>query len=241
MSETETIVVLDTETTGLDPAEGAALLELAWVPLELDPETGAWTYGHADYALIRHDGPIPPEARAVHHIGPADVAAGAEGVTERDAMLGQILQAETPELIYCAHNRKFDAAFLPELASRMTICTFRVARHLWPEAPSHANQVLRYWLGAEPPASLLRGLAPHRGLYDAAVTSAILLRALETHTPDQLARLTAQPLLLRTCQFRKHRGTPWAEVPKDYLRWMRREGVGRDDEDLQHTIDHYLG
>ena len=44
--------------------------------------------------------------------------------------------------------------------------------------------------------------------------------------------LARQPVVLRTCDFGKHAGKLWSEVPKSYLEWM----LGQDfDEDKAHT------
>lgn len=247
----DTIVVVDTETSGLSPTEGAELLEVAWVPLTLENGAWGWTEGAEGCTFVEHEGEIPPQARAVHHISPDDVAPGAERCSPTDVVVGDMLRAETPELTYAAHNAAFDRQFLP--LGRPFICTLQCAKHLWPEAPAYGNQVLRYWLGCEPPADLLkerfrdeedmpavRPLAPHRALYDAAVTAAVLLRMLGGRSAEELVELTVRPVLLRTCQFNKHRGTPWAEVPRDYLRWIARTPDMMRDPDLAHTVAHYL-
>lgn len=242
MSDIDTIVVLDTETTGMAPQEGDALLEIAGVVLGLadDRETDeGWCYNHHFSWMIEHVGEIPPTARAVHHISPDMVAPGAPNVTARDEAVGQMLQAESPHIFYAAHNSPFDMGFLPEL-TRPWIDTLQCARHIWPDAPGYGNQVLRYWLGLEPDPALLEGLAPHRALYDTAVTAELLRTMLRDHSAEELVRLSTTPLLLVTCNFKKYRGTPWSEVPRDYLRWMVRENVGADDPNLQHTIRHYL-
>jgi exodeoxyribonuclease X len=160
----------------------------------------------------------------------------------RGIAIGQLKAAEQPgTMLYAAHNAKFDMKFLPEL-SLAFIDTYQCARHLYPESPKMGNQVLRYHLNAEPPKEMLAGMAPHRALYDAACTGAILLRMLATgRTPANLLQLSQTPVLLATCNFGKHKGQPWAEVPLDYLRWVARENdIYRNDSDVRHTVDHYL-
>lgn len=235
-----TVVVLDTETSGLDPAEGAALLETAYVTL--DDFGGGWHYGRggtygSDY--IAYEGEIPPQARAVHHISPDDVRPGAQGVVTKDEWLHGILAAEVPgEMVYAAHNAAFDRRFLPELTLPW-ICTYRCACHIWPDAPAHSNQVLRYYLGVNPPAKMMEGLAPHRALYDAAVTAAILQLMLREHNIQQLLHLTDQPVLQTRVRFGKHRGELWSEVPRDYVAWIVRRGDF--DDDVMYTARHTLG
>lgn len=235
--EISTIVVVDTETTGFDPAT-SALLEVGWVPVD---RKGAPIEGAADWSFCEYEGEIPAEARAVHHIGPKDVARGAPRCLPAEVVVGDILRAEVPgEMVYAAHNAAFDRGFLPDLTLPF-ICTFRCARHIWPDAPSHKNQVLRYWLGVEPDPSLLVGLDAHRAQYDAAVTAAILGRMLERHSPEELVGMTSRPVLLRRFSFGKHKDEPVEKIPRDYLAWMRRSGNWRDDVDVSHTLQHHLG
>jgi exodeoxyribonuclease X len=238
-SSIDTIVVCDTETTGMDPAEGAALLEVAWVVL--DRRAGVWQYGEAAAFYVEHEGAIPAEARAVHHISPEDVRPGADNALPRGNIVSSMLGAETPELCYAYHNAAFDTKFLPEL-KKPALCTYRASMHIYPTAPRHGNQVLRYWMNAEPPAHLLAGLAPHRALYDAAVTAAVLLRMLDSHSAEELVRLSGEPILLDTVRFGKHKGAKWSELPRDYLRWLRdKSDMCREDRDVDHTVRHYLG
>jgi exodeoxyribonuclease X len=238
------ICVLDTETTGLDPAAGDWVCEVAWAVL--NTENGAVGH-HASRLCFGGDGKIPPVARAVHHIHPA-------------WLIGQPTVAEVLARYdwrdvdyFAAHSAPFDRSFVGSLlpANKPWIDTCRAARHVWPEAPAYGNQVLRYWLGAEPDLTGLgrAELAPHRALYDVCCTAAILKRMLDhvaavekwvdpDRAPGHLVWLSDQPVLQRTCGFGKHRGTPWSAVPRDYLQWILRSDI--DDPDVIHTARHYL-
>lgn len=233
-----TIVVLDTETTDLDPTNGAEICEIGWVVLDL--EATGWVYGDSFSTLVETAAPFAPAARANHHIDPRECQPGMNCLT-RDSIIHDMLAAEVPgEMLYAAHNAPFDMKFLPEL-ELPAIDTYQVARHLWPDAPKFSNQVLRYWLKAEPPYEFLHGIAPHRALYDAACTAALMLKALETHSPEELLRLSTTPILLKTCNFGKHANKPWAEVPTDYLMWMvRANDMYQKDAELRYTVDYYL-
>jgi exodeoxyribonuclease X len=237
----DTIVVLDTETTGLSPAEGAELCEIAWVSLNL--EGGRWVFGPgASTFFVETFAEFDPAARAAHHINPAWCQPGAPNCAPKGIIIGSMKAMERPgQMLYAAHNAPYDAAFLPEL-SLAYIDTYQCARHLWPNAPKHTNQTLRYWLKAEPPAHLLKGQAAHRALYDAACTAAILVRMLDQKTPADLVRLSNTPMLLETVKFGKHDGQPWSTVPHSYLSWMvRASDMYTKDRDIKHTVDHYLG
>lgn len=233
----EIISVIDTETTGFDPKEGAQLLEVAWVVLQRE---GSWQVAGYGSNFVAFEGVIPPEAKAVHHITEEMVRPGNPGVLTRD-QVRELFRPDEPPGVKAAHNLKFDDQFLPEIADWKGICTYRCALHSWPEAPSHSNQVLRYYLGAEPPPERLQGMAPHSALYDATVTAQILLKMLEKAEPEQLIELTKLPAVQQKVRFGKYRGTLWKDVPRDYLQWMARvSDFYRDDPDVRYTVDQCL-
>jgi exodeoxyribonuclease X len=140
-----------------------------------------------------------------------------------------------------AHNAAYDGPIvdraLPEDSRLKWICTWRCSAHVWPEAPGHGNQVLRYWLGLRGPTSRL---PPHRALPDAQVTAQLLIRLLGIHSPEELHEMTGRPLLLRKLRFGKYRDELWADaVKKDpgYFRWV----LGQDfDADTKYTARYYL-
>jgi exodeoxyribonuclease X len=228
--------VIDVETSGLDPAAGAALLEVGIVTRDVPAGTGVPRYYPTGW-FVEHDGPIPPEAKAVHHITESHVSL-AGGAKTRAIHSTLLRQFDNEAAVWAAHNADFDRRFLPEL-QRPFVCTYRCALHLWPEAPGHSVQVLRYWLGGEPAPEDLDGRAPHRALYDCFCTMQILERMLVTHTVDELLALTAEPVLLYRVRFGKHKGALWSQLPQDYLRWVLRDGGF--DADVVHTARYYLG
>lgn len=107
---------------------------------------------------------------------------------------------------------------------------------VWPDAPSHANQVLRYWLGdvAEP----LLAMPPHRAAPDAYVTAHILVHALAYASINDMVSWTSGPALLPAVTFGKHRGARWQDVPWDYLDWIVRKSDL--DEDTKFTARHEI-
>jgi exodeoxyribonuclease X len=235
-----TIVVLDTETTDMDPSTGAEICEIGFVSLER-LSNGKWDFGPGTWTFIETDAPFAPAARAAHHIDPAQCRPGQPRCIPRAALISSMKEMEKPGMmLYCAHNAPFDMKFLPEL-SLGVIDTYQCAKHLFPESPKFGNQVLRYYLDAEPPPDLLVGLGPHRSLYDAACTGAILVKMLALQPPAELVRLSTTPILLKTCNFGKHEGKPWSAVPIDYLHWMvRANDMYQNDVDMRYTVDHYL-
>ncbi len=228
------LIVLDTETSDLDPNQGACVLEVAWINI-IKGEDGWQPSAHWE-TYVQHPGPISPHAQAVHHIR-LDQLSPEAGAMPREAVIQLLHEATTPETMLVAHNAAFDSKFLPEIRLPW-ICTWRAAKHIWPEAPGYSNQVLRYWLGVEPLAGYTFDKYPHQALYDVATTSAILLKMLEHHSPADLLRLSHSPVRLKTIGFGKHRGMDFTQVPRDYIMWLR--GQPNLDADLKHTLDSLL-
>lgn len=94
-------MVVDTETTGLDPAYGHALLEVATVVIEDGVMGDAWT------SLVRPGRSIPADAVAVHGITDAMVVDAPP--PERVAAE---LRRRCGELPLVLHNALFDLPFL---------------------------------------------------------------------------------------------------------------------------------
>jgi len=225
------IIILDTETTGTDP-QVDRLVELAGVPLSPTCK---------DFSTLVNPGrEIPPEAKAIHHITEEDVEYYAGEV---DAYLAMMKHFENEDLIaFCAHNAKFDKAFIDRITQGNLIlpwiCTYKCAIKIFPDAPGHSNQVLRYWLGLKldvPP-----GLFPHRALYDCYVTRGILEELLRHARPRELIEISQNPVLLSKVTFGKHKGKLWSEVDYGYLKWVLGPSGLTDNEDALHTARHYI-
>ena len=211
--------VVDIETTGMTPPH-AEVIEIGWQDVVHDG-TQAIISGPTLSCLHSSLRPSPPEVLAVHHILPEDCC---------DFPLFDQAQAHvTMEMIggradyWVAHNSGFETSFLPELMSGSVICTYKCALHLWPDAPSHSNQSLMYWLGGHLVLDVERRHPPHRAGPDAYVTAYLLARLLEAVEPAQLVQWTAEPRLLPTCPLGKHKGQLWSLIPHSYLQWITRQ------------------
>ena len=93
--------------------------------------------------LVRPPVPIPPEASAIHHITDRDVA----HCPRLEDVLPKYVDVDGAAGVdvFVSHKWAFEAQWLGEhLQSRPAICTYKAALRLWPEAPGHGNQVLRY-------------------------------------------------------------------------------------------------
>jgi exodeoxyribonuclease X len=228
------IPVIDTETTGFE--EPIEAVEFAIVPVLVHDSSESYVLDEEYNGLCGVSKEIEIGAVATHHITDKKVR-GLRTLKQRfgDGSLTRM----TENLIWAAHNAAYDGPIIDRVfvVPRSWICTYRCAMAEWPEAPGHSNQVLRYWLGLPGPRSKL---PPHRALPDAQVTAQILLKLLEKHTPEELVKITAGPLLLRKLRVGKHRDRLYSEIASEdpgYLRWM----LGQDfDEDIKYTINHYL-
>lgn len=241
--ESAKFLVLDTETTGTDPAT-CKVVEVAYVLVSL-AAPGPLIAGTT---LVNPGCPIPPEASAVHHLVDEDVASAPDLALAIKMMCQHLREEHLGVSAFAAHNAAFDSAFLPSLKEgRPWLCTYRLARRLLPDSQAFGNQFLRYALKLDVPEA--KGLAAHRALADAYVTAALLLHLLR-QVVDQpgwaqdlegLAQQLDAPILLKTCGFGKHKGLPWAQVPKSYLSWMLGPGGMTDlDIDTKHTAQFYL-
>jgi exodeoxyribonuclease X len=218
------IFVIDTETTGLDPASDRTV-EIAAVEV-FETLGGAWYVGEGVGCFVNPRRSIPPEASAVHHITDEDVVGAPDMGEALDRVLTPMWQTAVD--IVAAHNAPFDKGFLPPLKEKRWIDTHRCALHVWPDAPNHKNQTLRYWLKLGKMAG-----DPHRALFDAQVTAHILCRLLAERTVDDLLKLSRKCVVLKKVGFGKHFGQLWTEVPPDYLQWASRQDF---EPDVKFTV-----
>lgn len=230
----KTFLVLDTETTGLDPSEHRAV-EVGAVVVKEGQIIGAFT------TYLNPGRSIPPGASGVHGLVDSDVA---EAPT-LEQTLPWLNSFATGVDALVAHNAPFDRPMLPGLMAKPWLDTLRLAQRLYPEMESHKNQTLRYALGLNCPEAA--GMPAHRALSDAYVTARLLVRLLNdvagrSGAPETIEALIQEidaPMVLTMCNFGKYKGLPWAQVPRDYLQWVVRQGDMNPD--VMHTAKHYLG
>lgn len=226
------IRVIDYETTGTPENEGAEVIELGRIDLDLekieiiDPFT----------ALAKPIGDIPPVTKAVHHIVEEDLAEA----PHIGALWGPFWSGLALTDVCCAHNAAFEQHFHPGNGRRW-ICTYKSARIVWPDAPSHGNQALRYWLdldGTQPDFDRERAQPAHRALPDAYTTAFILRELLKHKTVNELVEISKWPALLKIANFGKHKGTEFKDLPADYLEWIRDKSDM--DADTKFTARYWL-
>jgi exodeoxyribonuclease X len=208
--------VIDIETTGLAPP--AEIIEFGRVDVVARPD--GWTIGQPMSSLYAPLRGISPETMAVHHITPADVTGAS--VCTIDQLRQAIWWGDRPDVLV-AHNCSFERLFIDEAATDGLpwICTHKCALRLWPDAPGHSNQILRYWRKHVHDPQF--AMPPHRAAPDAFVTAHLLNDMLLETSVEQLVIWTAEPKVLIKVPFGKHRGQKWSEIPDDYLAWMTRQ------------------
>lgn len=223
--------IFDTETTGLDP-EKDKVIEVAFEKILGDQSVRQFT------TLLDPGIPIPPESSAIHHLVDEDVA-GRPGM---DKLLPK-LQTYFADGVIVAHNASFDRSMMPGLQDHRWLCSYRMARHVWPDAPRHNVQTLRYWLGLKVDTG---DLAPHRALADVLVTTVVFRAALAAYLAqggvddvDALIAYVDSPIRVRKMPFGEHFGKPLEEVPTSYLAWLV-EKATRADQDLLWTAEEIL-
>ena len=166
------IAVIDFETTGMGPAQGARATEIAVVLVQDGQVVDRYQ------SLMKTGVWIPP------------FIVGLTGITMKmleDAPPAETVMREVDALTrgipLVAHNASFDRGFwLAERAhaglavdpAHEFACTVLLSRRLYPEAPSHKLGALVDWLG------LQRDGQAHRAMSDADVTAQLLVRLQRT-------------------------------------------------------------
>lgn len=213
---------IDFETTGLPtPDDKHAIVEIGWCDLADDFEVG-----EPQSILCNPGRPISHEAMAVHHITDEDVA---------DAV-GDASVLGSPTY-FVAHNADYERQFFT--TSVPLLCTYKVALRMWPDAPSHSLQFLRYHLGL--PVSREIASMAHRAGPDAYVCAHLMRRIMndDRASIDDMVRWSSGHALLPRCPMGKHRGKKWEDVPTDYLDWIVNKAPDMDAA-IKANAKHHL-
>lgn len=222
---------IDFETAGTDaPDQRDEIIEAGWHDVVVSAD-GLAALSNGSGALIGDPGrPITPQARGVHHITDEELA----GALSRPELIRAMCTIGGVPDAFCAHEARFERS-LWTTEKRPWICTRKAALRIWPDAPDHKLQTLRYWLKLD--CAYNRSMPPHRAGPDAYVGAHLLLACLAHETVQQLIEWTEVPSLLAVCPLKKHKGQRWEDVPDSYLNWMLSE---QDmDEDLLFTAKHH--
>lgn len=161
-------IVLDTETTGLDPASGHRVIEIGCVEL-----MGRIRSGKSFHCYLNPERDVPAEAYAVHGIASEFLRDKPLFAAVADDFL-EFLQ-DSPLVI---HNAAFDMKFVnyelqqcsrPLLPFERAIDTVQIARRLFPGAPASLDALCKRF------NIDLSGRAKHGALLDAELLSDVYL------------------------------------------------------------------
>ncbi len=161
-------VLIDTETTGLDPLLGHRVIEIAAIELRNELPTGNFFH-----RLVNPARPVPAEATAIHGIGDADLADKPDFAAIAPELLGFL---ESDPII--AHNAPFDFGFLdaeflcigaPPLDRTRMVDTLALAKALFPGLPNSLDALCRRF------AIDLSERGTHNALLDCRLLAAVYL------------------------------------------------------------------
>lgn len=207
--------VVDTETTGQNAPE---VIEFAYADVTVKPGP-VFEMGPAVCERFKPTKPIELGALATHHILPSELE-DCPPVPEKWDL----------PMVMIGHNIDYDWAALGSPADVKRICTWALAREAWPGLDSYKLGALTYHLfPANEARDLLRGA--HAATVDISLCFHIFQAALltiKTETPiaswTDVWRLSEFCRMPKVMDFGKHKGTPIAEVPMDYVDWYARQG-----------------
>lgn len=226
--------VIDFETTE-DPHTGDNhICELGYCDLDLHNLTVAMPKN----LMVNPGRNIAPQSSAIHHI--TDVMC-ADGLREEG--VDQILMnGMGVGDFFAAHQVEYERSFFSGYGHQW-ICTRKVAYDLYPDAPSHALQTLRYYLDLNTYMTAPSSSYPsHRAGPDSYLTACLLQKMFDHTVPICVANMvsiTERPLLLRTVPFtREHKGKSFEEVDDGLLRWFL--DLPDCSEDLRYTCQTHL-
>ncbi|MBI1270639.1 hypothetical protein GC174_09420 [bacterium] len=148
------VLILDCQTTGASPATGN-LLEIAWSVYGASKEK---SNGVISYLVKQPDDEaIPPRITAITGITDEDMEAAVDPRKILKELRTVINKLEQPPLCVI-HYARFELPFLLDFFKRHgrrttlpveTICTFEIARRIYPNLPSRGIRALGGYLGLE--------------------------------------------------------------------------------------------
>jgi len=168
-------IVLDTETTGLDPHDGHRIVEVACIELVHHVATG-----RSFHRYVNPERDMPEDALAVHGLTAEFLARQPPFAAILDELLGFI--GGDPLVI---HNAEFDLAFLNAELARLDrapitsgfVDTLAIARRRFPGSPASLDALCRRF------AVDLSGRVEHGAEIDCSLLAAVYLELLGGRQP----------------------------------------------------------
>lgn len=170
-------IVLDTETTGFDPATGDRIVEIGAVEL-----VGHVPTGNTYHQYINPERSMPEDAFAVHGLGD-------EFLSDKPkfAEIGQAFLDFIGDAKLVIHNAAFDMKFLnaelswmngPRLQEERAIDTLAIARRRFPGAPASLDALCRRFAIDNSSRTL------HGALLDSEILAEVYLELIGGRQPD---------------------------------------------------------
>lgn len=202
------LIVLDTETSGL--GEDSAVCEIAFLEFDRD-----FNVLQKHRSLIDPQCPISPAASGIHRIT-NDMVKDEPTLDEyfHDVLGNPFGDAK---VLMVAHNAAFDIKYVHKyFSSYEVLCTLKLARIIYPDAPDHKLATLKYML------SLGDGGFSHTALADVEDCFGLLnsMREEANLDLDGLIRLSRTPIKIEVMPFGKHKGVALEKLPKGYVQWL---------------------
>lgn len=220
-------IYYDTETTGVKPGKDR-IIEIA----AFDP-TGDRTF----CTFTNPECPIPAESTAITNITD-EMVKGAPLIKEA---LEQFMEFCTGEYVLIAHNNDaFDKLFLEAEFARAGISmpkwtfidSLKWSRKYRSDLPRHSLQFLREAYGIEANQA-------HRALDDVFVLHKVFSRMVDDLEMKTILSLLTQSPQAQRMPFGKHAGKLLSEIPKEYVKWLAKEGAldKKENSQLKETFE----
>jgi DNA polymerase-3 subunit epsilon len=220
-------IYYDTETTGVRPGTDRVIELAAYDPLN----------DKSFCTLIDPEVAIPAESTAICHITDQMV----QGAPKFKEAWSQFLLFASGDVVLIAHNNDaFDKLFLESETSRTGavlppfayIDSLKWARKYRNDLPRHSLQHLREVYG-------IQANQAHRALDDVMVLYRVFSAMVGDLSINKILELLAKPVHLSRMPFGKHAGKPLAEIPKDYVLWLKTSGAfeKKENEPLKEAFE----
>lgn len=207
-------IYYDTETTGVRP-EKDRVIEIA----AYDPSNNT-----SFQSFINPGCSIPQEATAIHGITDEMIASAPSFAEVGPAFFSFCGE----DAVLIAHNNDaFDRHFLIHESKRSEIIlpqwpmvdSLKWARKYRSDLPKHSLQFLRQIYGISENQA-------HRALDDVMVLYQVFSLMIDDLSIETILELlNAAPPPLQHMPFGKYQGKPLKDVPPDYLKWLKEQGV----------------
>lgn len=213
------LLILDTETASLE----RGVVDLAFV--EIDDHLRIL---QEVQSFINPEVPIDPRAAGIHGITD-DMVADKPTLSSFMASIGNPFDGK--KVLMIGHNIAFDIKHVnPHFGVIEPLCTLKLARIAFPDAPDHKLQTLMYYRKLTPKGK-------HNALDDVYTCYELLqdiANVLDTDL-EGLYHLAKKPLLVEKMPFGKHKGMPLKDVPRAYVAWLL--GQENVDENLRWSFE----